>query len=204
MPQLRHPMDERRLEDPKMRIPDNSSEAEFFLPRRSTLDWVLEGVSLIALLTAFAVVAILWRELPRTIPKHYGLFGRPNGWGDKSSLWKTARDAAGLWAVLTIIVVPLGFARRSAARARPIPAYVPELLRLARGHLLTVKTVMMLFLAYLVWATVYTSLGRVPGLGPAFVPAAVVAISLAVIGPMIRILWVSVRYRYSTPPARSR
>src|SRR5260370_5645 len=114
MPQLRHPMDERRLEDPKMRIPDNSSEAEFFLPRRSTLDWVLEGVSLIALLTAFAVVAILWRELPRTIPKHYGLFGRPNGWGDKSSLWKTARDAAGLWAVLTIIVVPLGFARRSA------------------------------------------------------------------------------------------
>jgi hypothetical protein len=157
--------------------PDKSAAAKAVAPRRSTLDWALEGVALLALLTAVAVVAIHWRDLPETVPNGYGLTGSPTAWSDKNHLWKVVRDAAGFWALFTVIALPLG----SVARR------VPEVLPLIRRQLLVFKTVMMLFFAHLIWSSVNVALGRAQGIEPAFDLAVVLAATLTVIVYTVKI-----------------
>src|ERR1019366_1219834 len=47
---------------------------------RSTLDWLLEGVSAAALLAASADVWMHWSILPARIPVHFDAAGNPNAW----------------------------------------------------------------------------------------------------------------------------
>ncbi len=53
---------------------------------RSISDWMLEGVSAVALLAAGADVAMHWSLLPARIPVHFGPKGSPNAWGDRKML----------------------------------------------------------------------------------------------------------------------
>jgi uncharacterized membrane protein len=64
---------------------------------RSKAQWILEALSLAALILTFGIVATHWPELPATIPIHFGASGRANGFGGKSMLILLCVVNAGTW-----------------------------------------------------------------------------------------------------------
>jgi len=50
-------------------------------------DWFLEAVGAVALVLSFALVARSYNDLPAIIPKHFGISGQADGFGDKTILW---------------------------------------------------------------------------------------------------------------------
>ena len=45
-----------------------------------------------------------WRQLPQTVPLHFGFDGTPDRWGGKESLWMTPALALAVFAGLTVIL----------------------------------------------------------------------------------------------------
>lgn len=63
---------------------------------------VFEVVSVLLLIVMWAVIIRFMRDLPETIPVHFGFTGEPDGYGSKSSLW--ALGIVGTVAVVVMLV----------------------------------------------------------------------------------------------------
>lgn len=66
-------------------------------------DWILEGLSLIALLSFFGFILYQYRLLPETIPTHFDATGTPDESGRKNTLWVMPAIALILYIILTFI-----------------------------------------------------------------------------------------------------
>src|ERR1700689_716361 len=64
---------------------------------------------LVLLIAAIPVVylAYIYNSLPQTIPTHFGLSGKPDNFGNKSSLWVTVLIMSGLSIGLYLLVTNL-------------------------------------------------------------------------------------------------
>lgn len=67
----------------------------------------------------FAYLAIIWNELPKTVPVHYGLDMRPDRMGDKSELWL-------ITGILCLVSVVLYFLLNNIHRIDPKRRAAPE------------------------------------------------------------------------------
>jgi len=136
------------------------------MERRSTLDWLYEGVSVAALAAACGDVAIHWSALPERIPTHFGAGGTPNGWGGKSMLLI-------LLATTVLVAILLTVAERY-QRLINIPMRVdrdsPEVQRLLRSMVIAMKAVITVMFVWIVDLTMRTAVGEANGLGAAFLP----------------------------------
>ena len=70
--------------------------------RLSTVDKLLEAVSLIILLIIWGIVFFNYSNLPQTIPTHYNASGQADAFGGKEEIWKPL-------IVLTILFIVLTF-----------------------------------------------------------------------------------------------
>jgi len=69
----------------------------------SSLDGFVEFASVAALLFLLVSTALYWSALPERVPTHFGLSGRPDAWGAKSSLLLLPIFAIVLYAGMTIL-----------------------------------------------------------------------------------------------------
>jgi uncharacterized membrane protein len=133
---------------------------------RSTLDWVFEFVSAVALIAAIADVAMHWSVLPDRIPTHFGASGDPNGWGGKNMILV-------LLAVTLAMAITLTLAEKY-QRLINIPVSVdrdsPEVRRLLRSMVIALKAVITVTFVWIVDLTMRTAVGEAHGLGHAFLP----------------------------------
>ncbi len=60
------------------------------------------GIALLAL--SWAVATYYYRILPDTVPTHYDLYGRPNGWGSKASLLLAPAILTGVGIALLAVI----------------------------------------------------------------------------------------------------
>jgi hypothetical protein len=147
------------------------------MPKRTTLDWVLEAASLAVLVAIFINLAAHWPELPNRVPHHYGFAGNPNGWGGKNWMWVLPVTAAGIFILLTLssyyprlINLPVSVDRESPP--------VRKLLLTMSGVL---KLTTLLILGYINWAGINIALGRARGISPIFLPV----VLLVTFGPIV-------------------
>ena len=115
-----------------------------------------------------------WTELPAKVPRHYGISGSPDGWGNKNGMLLLPVTAVGLYLLLTataryprIANVPFAIDRDA-----------PEVQRLLQSMSITLKTVILFVFAYMEWASVNTALGHSAGLGKLFLPLSLVSVIL--------------------------
>ncbi|HEY9701253.1 MAG TPA: DUF1648 domain-containing protein [Allocoleopsis sp.] len=52
---------------------------------RSPLELLLEIIAALGVFTGIIIIAKYWPALPDIIPVHFGITGRPDNWGNKSS-----------------------------------------------------------------------------------------------------------------------
>src|SRR5579872_6685860 len=119
--------------------------SEDMQPRRSTQDWLLEAIALVALIAMFAMVFGHWRRLP--------VFARRGSGGSYTVM---VLLNTGIYLLLTLashyqqlVSVPFEIDRDR-----------PEVKQLLLQMTIVLKTVLMVLLAGLLWIIVHTHLGR--------------------------------------------
>ncbi len=144
------------------------------MPQRSASDWILEALAFAALAAIIVTVAAHWTEIPARVPRHFGVSGVPDGWGNKNGILLLPLTAIGLYILMTItsryqrlINVPMAIDRDA-----------PEVQRLLQSMSITLKMVLLFVFVYIEWTQVNTALGRSSGLGKPFLPISLVAIFL--------------------------
>lgn len=144
------------------------------MPGRSASDWVQEVLAFAALVAVIVVLAVHWTELPAQVPRHFGVSGAPDGWGDKSGMLLRPLTAVGMYILVTIasrhqrlINIPMAIDRDA-----------PEVQRLLKSMSITLKMVILFVFVYIEWVQVNTALERSSGLGKLFLPISLVAVFL--------------------------
>jgi hypothetical protein len=133
--------------------------------RRSRVDWTLEAVALLALLSALALIAYYWPRLPD--PRFSRLLSA------KTTLWLIALIDVAAYAGLTfgrLLHIPPELDRRS-----------PQLRQMLFSMLIVMKAVLALFAAYLVWALINVGLRRGTGLSGSFLTLFTLAVPLPLV-----------------------
>ena len=67
------------------------------------VDWILEGLTIIGLLTLLGAVIYYFPRLPETIPSHFNGSGQPDGYESKSFFWVLPAITVFLYILLTLI-----------------------------------------------------------------------------------------------------
>jgi hypothetical protein len=130
-------------------------------PKRSTVDWLLEGVAFAALMATIVIVASQWTRIShRPAPR----FRVPGAWDPKVALWIMMTINIAAYVMLTaathyqkLISVPASVERDS-----------PQIRQLLLSMMIVLKAVMMTLSVYLVWSLVNVMLGHVQHLNPKF------------------------------------
>lgn len=126
--------------------------------------WLLEGAALAALALGIAAVVQAWPQLPAVVPMHFDLAGRPDGWGNRSTIGVLPGTSIFLYVLLTAVQrlpahwynYPVGITEENRARQH----------RLARDLVLWLKALLMGLFAHLTVLILRTAFGESAGLGP--------------------------------------
>lgn len=156
--------------DPKARL------ATGWLPQ-SKLEWVIEGISLVAL--GFGIFTLLqtWPDLPARVPRHFDFAGKPDAWGSKTNLWVLPFVGVVIYLMLTVV------GRIPHSHNFPVtvtPRNAPRLYRLSRMMVAWLKAQLACTLGYVAWAQIQVALGRHQGLGWAFLPVTLFTVGLTI------------------------
>ncbi len=134
----------------------------------SSQDLALEVAAVGGILLNLGLFGLFWPRLPAVVPTHFGVSGRPDAWGDKSTILILPAASLILYFMLTIVSrYPHKF-----NYLWPITAQNAAVqYRLARSLLLWLKVEIIALFGFLEWTTIWTALKQGEGLGLIFLPA---------------------------------
>lgn len=142
------------------------------------LEVLLELVSLIGLAGAVWILIKFWPDLPAAIPKHFGLTGEVDAWGDRSSLYFLLGVNLFMYVMLTIVRrfphtynYPVKITADNAQRQYQLAIWYMALLK---------AQVVWLFV-YLQWQMIQVALGHSSGLGIWFLAIVLVGLFLPIL-----------------------
>jgi uncharacterized membrane protein len=134
---------------------------------QTSFEIIGEFFSVISLIALWAIALSSWPTLPETIPIHFGLTGKPDGWGTKGLVFFVPGAATLLYALVTS--APL-FPEKPAIAAMP-PDLKARYQMLTRRLLFAIKAETLFAFLYLGCAVVRVAKGEMESLGVWFAPA---------------------------------
>ncbi|MDI9401885.1 MAG: DUF1648 domain-containing protein, partial [Verrucomicrobiota bacterium] len=96
-------------------------------------------------------VALRWGDLPEKIPTHYNFSGQADAWGPKSALLYLPLTAVMVWVLLSVVSF---FPSLWNYPVRVTSANAAGLYRCSLNLLLILKLELLVFFAYITWASV--------------------------------------------------
>lgn len=153
------------------------------VPPRSTLEMGLEALSLAALILTAVVAVTYWPRLPESIPMHFDLSGKPDGWGSRSTLVVLAVLPFVIWTLLTVLA---RFPHRFNYPWTITPENAARQYALSRTLLTALKIWTLVLLAHLLWRNCLVAIGEARGLGVAFLPLSLLALFLILLAYFVR------------------
>jgi len=146
---------------------------------------ILQLVSILILAGNLVLLITAWGKLPSTVPTHFGFFGAPDGYGEKSRLLMLPILAAGFYLLFTIIErfpwvcnFPIEITGQNAKYEYQT---MREMLVCAKAELLAVFT-------YILLGQIKTAEGAWHGLGGWFLTAFLAVLALTLAYYIIRML----------------
>jgi len=151
---------------PKIKIPLSSMERFF------------EMAAILGVIIGFGLLIRYWSVLPELVPRHFGLDGRPDGYGGK-----------GILLFLPIVGVIFYLGLTALGRFPHVLNYAWKITALnayrqyylARLLIVSLKAEMIWVFTYIELVQIRVALGQAEGLGPAFIPV-MLAVFFATIG----------------------
>lgn len=136
-------------------------------------DRVVETTALMGMAFLVVATAFYWPMIPKTIPTHFDIVGKVDGWGPKWNLLVMPVIGAVIYAMMTIVCrfphtfnYPVAITEENAERQYRIALTVMRWLKME----------MIWLFAYLNWQTVEVALGRAKGLDVLTMPIALAVI----------------------------
>jgi hypothetical protein len=140
---------------------------------RSPAAAVLEIVAVVGTVLSVALLVQSWKALPPVIPVHFGISGKPDGWGAKPIVCLFPALSAAIYVGLTVLSrfphtfnYPVPITEENAARQY----------RLACELLSWLKAELICLFGWIAWGTIQVALGKAEGLGVGFAPAVMLVI----------------------------
>lgn len=156
---------------------DQKSQAqllkEAFRTAPGPWEWLLEGLTFLAMVATWAVLLVAWPHLPGQIPTHFGFGGEPDAYGPRSSLFSLVGVQLASWVGMTLLIllVPRGTINW------PVEITESNAQRVAtsiRGMLRGMKTFVVVLFGFLVLETVLIGLERQERLTDWFLPVTLI------------------------------
>lgn len=123
--------------------------------------WLVEIPALAAFLAVPVLILTNYNSLPARIAIHFGLSGKPDGYGDKGILW--------VMAIAATIVYLLTAAAPFYPHLMNVPEpRTPKKIGAAIGMIRILKLETSVFIAALVWMMIETARGNAEGIGIVF------------------------------------
>lgn len=139
----------------------------------STFEKIMEIISAGAIIFNFLLILSYWTSIPDRIVTHYGLTGKPDFWGGKSSLLILPGISAFLFLLLSII------SRFTHIYNYPVTITEENAeyqYRNARMLIICIKAEIICAFLYISWKSIYLALGKTNALGIAFLPVFLIII----------------------------
>ncbi|BAY24601.1 hypothetical protein NIES2100_43960 [Calothrix sp. NIES-2100] len=144
-----------------------------FLPPQSQQGKMLNWIAIAGIVALFATAIHAWVVLPETIPIHFGLDGKANGWGSKNFLWLLPIVGLLMYGMLTVVSrYPHTF--NYAVRITEENAL--RQYQIACSMLNWLKTELIWLFAYIEWQIFYLANTETPNLGIWFLPVSLIII----------------------------
>lgn len=139
----------------------------------SRLEIVLIIISIIAIFITWVYLIVSYDKLPETIVTHFGAAGKPDGWGNRSSIIMLPAIQSTL-CILMIITLkfphyfnfPINITEENAERQY----------KNARNMMLLIVLEISLVFSYIEWRSIQVAMGKVVGLGIWFLPVFLICI----------------------------
>jgi len=145
--------------------------------RRSTQEWVAEILSLTILIGSFIYLLVNWGLIPDKVPTHFGFSGKPDAWGQKTSLWILPSINLLIWVVLTV-------ASRSPSLLN-IPFTIdrnhPVIQRILVNFSIVLKLIINTILGYITVQSARVAMASADGMGNVFILASILILALVMI-----------------------
>ena len=141
----------------------------------------MEILSLLAVITAFLLVALYFGKLPDEIPNHFNFKGEPDTFSQKKIFWSL--PVFGLMMYLFLSMVGLLVTRVMKPEERKLEAMQQVSFMIAQ-----LKLILVLVTLYLVISTILIVLGHTEGLSVLFLPVFLLSLVLVIILNMIKVV----------------
>lgn len=132
----------------------------------TTIELILELIGILTIFTTFVLLSKYWHVLPDIIPTHFGVSGKPDGWGAKKSLLTLPVLGTfmyiGMWVLSKyphIYNYPVKITEKNAA----------DQYLIGREMINYIRTLVVLLFGYMEWVTIQTALGNSTGVGSWFI-----------------------------------
>ena len=131
------------------------------------IDLILEAIGILGLVLLITLPLIYFNELPETIPRHFGVFGKPNGFSGKAFIWFLPTIG------ITTYLGLLWLNRRPDAFKYPqevTDENAERLYKIATRTIRVLNAVVIVTFAYITYSIIHTAFEDQSGLGIMFVP----------------------------------
>ncbi len=134
------------------------------------VDWLLEGVALIAVVITVAYTLSVWSSLPAEVPTHFDGAGRPNRFGPRNEVWELVWVQLGMYAFFMVVrpILRLMPAKYWNSSLTVTEGNVDRLGTLLVRLLIAMKASACLVFGFLTVGSVRVALGQAAGLSPWF------------------------------------
>ena len=143
--------------------------------KKEPVDWVLEGTGFVAIVLLFGIPAYFYKDLPDTIPIHFGIEGIPDRTGSKGDIW-----------IIPVIglVIYVGLAvlnRYPHIYNYPVkitPENATQQYTKASRIIRLLNTIIAVSFCYITYAVISTAINEKNGIGNYFIPVFIFLIFL--------------------------
>jgi hypothetical protein len=144
----------------------------------TSIEIIIELTGIIAIFVMFLILYKYWPVLPEIIPTHFGISGKPDGWGGRGSLFF-------LPILGTFVYICLWFLSKY-PHIYNYPVTIteenaPVQYLMARKLINWLRTFVVVLCGYTEWVSIQVALGKSSGLGPWFIAVVLLLTS----GPII-------------------
>lgn len=141
----------------------------------------MEILSLMAVVTAFLLVALYFDKLPAEIPNHFNIKGEPDDYSQKKIFWSL--PVFGLMMYLFLSMVGLFVTRVTRPEERK-----PDAMQQVSFMIAQLKLILVLVTLYLVISTIRIASQHAEGLSVLFLPVFLVSMALVIILNMSKVI----------------
>lgn len=141
--------------------------------KKEPLDWLIEIIGVVILLAITGYIIQQFGSLPDRIPSHYGIDGKPDAFGNKSTLL----FLLGITVLMSVGMFILNkyphiFNYPTEITADNAPSMYQKATRMIRS----LNTVIVISFSYIMYSTVQTANNSQGGLGNYFIPVFLIAV----------------------------